>query len=384
MNMEEYHERVRVFACQMLGQSNQFELFIPALISTSNEAQRCVSFRLSVAYDAELQAISCNLELGLFNDPDLERQKACWLFLADVNHAAENIRLEQICTKYLLNQPLFAGAPSLYRHIRCRETSGTPDFELIDDNALECVDDSEVYRVGTGYSKLPAELDPQIANWARKAFPNSPRFLHLNPWEFYANQPLQLLEEAALVPANPNWITSLALFPSQKTFASYILEDCSPKENMSQYRDYHLGKVRKLEVTAQRRKPDYLSMMIEELTVDDEPNGLMVARCIHLDTRAKNGTPMKQATLQHLDLAINVYKGEDRAARVAGSLQLGKVVDATYRTHLFRIENLPFPSLFCIAEMFLKSRCLISEWLDDLKINPPPSSSYFSDSKVRI
>ena len=48
------------------------------------------------------------------------------------------------------------------------------------------------------------------------------------------------------------------------------------------------------------------------------------------------------------------------------SLQSGKVRDATYRTHLLRVEDVPFPALFGFAEMFLKSQCLLAEWRSDL------------------
>ena len=180
--------------------------------------------------------------------------------------------------------------------------------------------------------------------------------------------------EAALVPANPRWMSTLALFPNAKTFASYALQDCSPKEDRTQYIEYHVHNIRRLEVIAQRREVDYLSMMIEELPRVDDPNGLMVGRCIHLDTCAIAGTPMADAQLKHLDLAINVYRGCDRRMRMAESLQNGKVCDATYRTHLLRVEDVPFPALFGFAEMFLKSRSLLAEWITDLGLAFPSGS----------
>lgn len=41
------------------------------------------------------------------------------------------------------------------------------------------------------------------------------------------------------------------------------------------------------------------------------------------------------------------------------------LVDATFRTHLYRIERIPFPSLFAFAERFLLSRVLLREWIND-------------------
>ncbi len=100
----------------------------------------------------------------------------------------------------------------------------------------------------------------------------------------------------------------------------------------------------------------------------------MVGRCIHLDTHAPSGTPKGDARLAHLDLAINVYRGADRAARMANTLQHGKSQDATYRTHLYRIEGVPFPALFVFAVLFLKSKTLLGEWLDDLGLPRPPTA----------
>jgi len=75
-------------------------------------------------------------------------------------------------------------------------------------------------------------------------------------------------------------------------------------------------------------------MMIEELPCDDDPNGLMVGRSIHLDTNATFGTAMAEARLKHLDLAISVYRDPDRAARMTDSLRNGQgsVCNVPYAT----------------------------------------------------
>jgi hypothetical protein len=57
---------------------------------------------------------------------------------------------------------------------------------------------------------------------------------------------------------------------------------------------------------------------------------------------------------------------------VANTLQHGKAQDATYRTHLYRIEDVPFPALFVFAALFLRSKTLLGEWLDDLGLPRPP------------
>jgi hypothetical protein len=129
-----------------------------------------------------------------------------------------------------------------------------------------------------------------------------------------------------------------------KDFAAYHLLHRPPSEGHAEYWDYHVKNVRRLEVRVERREDEYLTMIIEELPRPDDPSGLMIARCIHLDTRDPAFTPLGQVEMQHLDLAINVYEGEEREKRFAQSLQNGKVQDASFRTHLFRIER---PPLLC-------------------------------------
>jgi hypothetical protein len=246
-------------------------------------------------------------------------------------------------------------------------------MELIDDKAIRHIEDSELFALNPGFGQLADSLHRTIPASARQLYPDAPRFLRLDPYFWSATQPLMRLEEVAVTPCDPKWMARLSLPSGVRTFAAYLLEDCDPETDMAQYRDYHIREIRKLEVIATRRSEDYLSMMIEELPREDHPNGLMIGRCIHLDTHAPPGTPKGDALLAHLDLAINVYRGSDRAARMANTLQHGKAQDATFRTHLFRIEGVPFPALFAFAALFLKSKTLLGEWLDDLDLPRPPS-----------
>jgi hypothetical protein len=363
IDLEAYLAAVDGFAAQMDRQHQGFELFVAGLKGTSALAEDCVTFRAGVMTSEDTAEAGPLLETGFFPDPDVGRRLAWWAFCFEIVRREENLALERVCQPYAPDQPLFVGAPALLARIRRRETTGAPDFELIDDAAVTCVSRSEVYVAGPCFTKLAPSLPARIPVWARETFPKAPRFLRLDPSQFHQTQPMMLLQEAAMVPANPNWMATLALFPETSTFAHYELLDAPFRENPTQFRDYHLRHIRRLEVRAQRREADYLSMLIEELPRADDKNGLMVGRCIHLDTRAVAGTPIAEVRLQHLDLAINVYTGADRARRLDNSLQHGKTQDATYRTHLYRIEDVPFPALFGFAELFLKSRSLLGEWL---------------------
>jgi hypothetical protein len=328
-------------------------------------ADDCAAFRESFLTQAEIDKATPFFEFGFFNDSSPLRRAAWFTLCNEIMRAMERRGLQRACERYNPDQALFRGAPNLINAIRRRNDTGSPDNELIAETAVSRIGKSEVYRAGNGFTQLSPHLSPAIPQWAEEAFGTVPRYVRLNPHRYFATEPLQNLTEAAIAPANPRWMSTVALFTTQKDYAAYVLEDCSPKDNKAQSWDFRVRHIRRLEVSAQRRNTNYLTMMIEELPRSDDPSGLMVARCIHLDTQAMYGTPMNSVQLQHLDLAINVYLDEHRDLRVMDSLQHGRVVDATFRTHLFRIEDIPFPALFGFAERFLRSRTLLREWLTD-------------------
>jgi hypothetical protein len=57
--------------------------------------------------------------------------------------------------------------------------------------------------------------------------------------------------------------------------------------------------------------------------------------------------------MQHLDLALNVYyAAQEKARRWKTRLSQGKVTDATFRTHLFRIQGAPLNIAFVFGMAF--------------------------------
>lgn len=377
ISIDDYSLAVRRYAVEAAaGHGDQLELYIDGLVGDP-DAEDCVSLRAMVATQEEMTLRQGYLEAGYFQQAAAGRRLAWWLFYFDIAHEFANLSLERSCELYSRDHPLFQGAPSLFAKIRCTipaggKGQGVSDLELIDEKCIRSIEESELFALNPGYGRLVGSLHHTIPAMARQLYPDAPRFVRLDPHFWSADQPLMRLEEVAITPADPTWMEQLSLPPRTDRFAAYLLEDCDPKADMARYCDYHLREIRKLEVIATRRRENYLSMMIEELPREDAPNGLMVGRCIHLDTDAPSGTPKSEARLAHLDLAINVYHGSDRAARMANTLQHGKAQDATYRTHLYRIEDVPFPALFVFAALFLKSKTLFGEWLDDLGLPRPP------------
>lgn len=324
-----------------------------------------IAFREGMLSSEEVNALGGYLAIGFFVGRSRRERLAAFAMTLEVGREVTRLKVKRQCQRYNSTQPLFLGVPSLFDRIR-RRNSGSYDYELIDEEAVSSLSGSEIYRVGSGFTRLCPFLSPGIINYARNQWPEAPIFLRLDADVFSATQPLLLLTEATLVPANPRWLKNFSLRKGMKDFASYKLQDCSLSEGQAEYWDYHVRHLRRLEVHVERREDNYLTMMIEELPRDDDPNSLMIGRCIHLDSCDPAHTPLGEVHIQHLDLAINVYAGEDRQKRFAQSLQHGKVQDATFRTHLFRIEKTPFVSLFSFCEMFLESKVLFSEWLNEL------------------
>jgi hypothetical protein len=327
-----------------------------------------VKFRETILSSKEETDLIGYLVSGFFTGRSSRSRLASFAMAFDVQHEAARLRLKAQCHPYSETQPLFLNVPSLFDQIRRRE-NGNKDYELVDLAAIKSVSGSEIYSAGNGFAKLCPFLSPSIVDWAQKEWPSAKTYVRLDADAYFKTMPLQLLTEATLVPANPRWLRDFSLRKGMKDFAAYQLHNRPLSEGHLEYWDYHVRHLRRLEIHVQRRKDDYLSMLIEELPRPDDPNGLMVGRCIHLDTQDPVGTPLSKVIMLHLDLAINVYADEDRSRRFAQSLQHGKVQDATFRTHLFRIEKTPFVSLFFLGELFLQSKMLLSEWLTDLKIS---------------
>lgn len=372
MTFDDYEELLDRFADELAAADGAWEAYMPTLFASSVEANECVDLRRAVLTEQDIAAYRGYLEIGYFDDPDEQRRLAWWAFSFEIIARYERRELERSCSRYRRDHPLFVGSPKMFDHIRRRTDGGEPDLELVSDRSVQAVDESEVYRLDRGFGRLHPSLDATIPAWARNNYPEAPIYIRLDPSRYSADEPLRLLQEAAIVPANPHWLETLALFADSSTYAQYELLGDLHLEGMEAFRDFMIRKVRRLEIRAGRREADYLSMIVEELPESDASNGLMIGRCIHLDTRAPIGTRMQDAVLQHLDLAINVYVDDDRALRLTNTLQHGKSQSATFRTHLLRIESVPFPVLFVLAEMFFLSKSLVREWLAD--VLPPDAA----------
>jgi hypothetical protein len=269
--------------------------------------------------------------------------------------------------EYEINQSIFSGDATLFECIRRKKSSGNLDLELINARALENIQGSEIFHRNGYYYKMDPFLNPSIYSFCEENFKESPLFVRLDPTQIYHKHPLFQLNEEILIPANPNWWKNLNIHRKNKEGASYILYPKElNKDSLQEFWEYKINGIRRMDVIAKRNNDGNLSMMIEELSDQDVESSLTIGRCIHLDTDNPIGTPFCESFVNHLDLAINVYEGISAKQRYENNLASGITVeDATFRTHLLRIENIPLKSLILFAISFLQSKTLINDWIND-------------------
>lgn len=361
IDLDEYLERVARTASEIVNLTDYTAKVLGDRHKNGDQTiVECVDFRSTVLSNDDRSKLNWQLQLGFFPDtlPN-DIRLGGYVFAAEVASAVLKLRMRTLCAPYRRNDTLFTGSPALWSSVR--------DNELIDFAGLSQEDGSEVVAVPEGFGKIADELDPALVEWLSRTNPASPLFVRLAPNCFYQQKPPMMLTEATIAPGRFDALMKFDMYPGQREYGEYVLQSGLLDVNkLAPYLDYQIGGIRRLEIRAERRK-DIVTMMIEELPAPDAPDGLMVGRCIHLDTHATNRTPTHDVKLSHLDLALNVYEGSTRKDRFGTRLKNGKVTDASFRTHLMRIEGVPLLTLLPICAGFLRSTSLLDEWLKDLQ-----------------
>lgn len=276
MDIEKYYQTLDQLADECLKSGLSTHDFIEDTIKTKrNSIDELITFRRSFIGAKELDEVRGYLAIGFFREYNGIERTTCFVICFELGDIATKKSWKQRCETYNASQTLFTKAPDLLKHVL--------NDDLIDKTALTQINDSEILQFTGGYTYLDYSLNPLIASWTINNFPDKKIYLRANPHNFFDEQPPQLILESVLMPANPNWWRKLTIHNRTKEGASYILDDCSPKDNSQQYWELHIKKIKRLEVIAKRSNSGNLSMMIEEIT-DIDNHGLSFGRCIHLDT----------------------------------------------------------------------------------------------------
>lgn len=263
--------------------------------------------------------------------------------------------------KYECNHPIFVDT-ELFQQVRNKELIEYKNFHLYYENTIQyknkylCVD----------------FLDRPILNYIDQLSKHYKTFVRINPYVVNEGLPALVLKEHLIIPLKYRCIENLTLYNGESTGSHYVLhedEPCSTDYLKQKSREEYRNGIRSLEVSVGRNNDGNLHMMLEEVNCSFEYGTKYIStKCIHLDTDDKIGTPYTKSVLNHIDLAINVYSEEAFQIRKNQKLKDGKIEDATFRTHLLRLEKVPFTTLFDLANLFFGSAVLVKNWLDDLKL----------------
>ncbi len=331
------------------------------LAAKDETAQAAVAFRGEVIGKHEEDITSAYLAIGHFREyDDIQRQICCCIVL-EAGHRREITGLKKQCEPYSPEQPLFHNIPQLYEHVRKRE--------LIDASVLKRMPNSTVVSFGDRFGYLNLSVPRQLLSWKDAERSDAPLYVRVNPYKVFNARPSELILESIVIPPNPKWWSDLRIYKRTHEGCSFQLnEDADPKENPDEFWDYHCRHIRRLDVVATRDSNGNLSMMLEELeerqNIVSPTERIVVGRMIHLDTDASFDSPFADATLNHIDLAINVYTDRKAENRMNDNLARGgRVEDASFRTHLMRVEQIPFADIFQFTYHFFRSHTLWNEWM---------------------
>ena len=319
-----------------------------------------IEWRKSELTPEDIDHANGYLPIGYLREFDTTTRLSFFTVSFEIGTEFHKLAILRACEKYNPSQPIFRQKPALWNEIRKRD-SGTEDLELISLSHLKQYEDSELFEFEGTNLILSRALKPSIIHWANTEFPGVPMYARFNAYKCQTTK-IRLLEFAMIVPPNPNWWANTRILRGQVDGGSFILQDCPCSiVNQTNYWEYNFKHLRKLEISAQRENNNNLKMSLEELSVDSAG---IIGRMIHLDSDSPSGTPADKCILNHLDLAINYYLNESANTRMSQRLSDGKVIDASVRTHIFRIEGIPLSSVLCFVDMFFESTILKKEWRD--------------------
>ena len=351
---------------QLSSTKDPFHSLQVRLSRMSLHTYKAIEIKKQTMTDAEKINASGYLPLDFFKDLDDMSRLACYCSASDAAYEKDLQQQINECTPYSGEEPIFQNATFKENRIK----------DLIKTGFGERKYGTNIFKLKKQWGYYDHRIPVEMYDWIERCFKNNLSRIRVEPNGMYNHCPPEQLLECMVVPPQGKWWKNLKVYNRTHVGCSFILLGNDPS-NSADYIDYHRHNVRKLQVVASRKdsiengvvKP-YLSMLIEELSEfkhPTDPNRLyVIGRMIHLDTDAEIGTPFENAVLKHIDLAYNLYIDNDATIRMNQDLSNGgKVQDATTRTHILRVEDIPFDSIFKFSISFFRSKTLVSEWFSN-------------------
>ncbi len=301
------------------------------------------------------------LQLGLYQEyGDLDSRIACCAVRDELAHELDLLSMCKSFEPYREDHPLFKAVPSLWPRVR---RSGERPLELISTDGIQWDVSDQLACFGAIEARVCGHVSPDLLKLAIADFPESPAYIRLDPYDVGENLQVSILEEV-IRPANPKWWKNLDIWPEKTEGACYELQRCERSNDDRRYREYECRHFGKMEILFRRNHNGMLSGMMEEIHRPHECR-FILGRCVHLTSNSPVGDSWDGAVATHIDAAINVYVDDDKDQRWASRLDKGQKVDATFRTHVLRLDEVPLRTVLPIAERFFKSEVLLEEWFLD-------------------
>lgn len=303
-----------------------------------------------------MMGLSCSFDgLGL----DENQIRKCVAIVLDAEYQRELKRIISSCHSYSAENPVFEHT-DLWRYINRKQ-------DLVDFSKLSLIKNSNVARVGNKWIYIDPRIPLQYIVWLRKCFKNNHPMVRIDPDNVYSSMPPQALIECLVLPPQYRWWEKFSRSERHNGSRYDLLPEID--NTITARIEYERYNVRRLETSATWRENDYFNMLMEEISEINNPadstQHYLFGRMIHLDSKDDiDNASIDNLILNHIDIAINIYE-ESADERMQQSLSNGnKIVRADYRTHLLRVENVPFKTLFKFAESFFRSKTLVAQWLE--------------------
>lgn len=276
--------------------------------------------------------------------------------------------------KYSKNQPLFVLYPELLTNteyvsnnvlnnldkIRQYSENGHRFWGIPYRNHILClIDNSELYHCLLSLN--PTEIK-----------------VHVDPYRYYDNNLHAFCTKGIVRWLDPHWKSRKLLYSGQ---TGGIYDPSYPVENLISDDAYNYlmrakiwdsGSVR-LEVSVKNNKKNGCTILLEELYYIFK-DGILTGRCIHMDI-IEDGID-SNSIMNHIDFAINYYLNSKETKRLTSSITNNEeFVEASFRTHVVRLNKIKFESFPRLCISFIKNKRLSMEFLYDL-LGIMPSEFY--------
>lgn len=318
---------------------------------------------------------------NFFHELDDNLRLACFRMSSDISYLHCKRELERGCEKYSKEKEPFLSNEGL-RDAICNKN------ELVDYSALQRCSAGRAFvikekrgRSDCRYGSIDYRLPVTFLDWLDSDLKNYPSAVRIENKPLLSTIPPDRIVESVTYLSNPVWWKDLRIFRGCKEGSSFELQNVellkwdgseAARQRYEEYWEYKVKGLRKLQFHAEKRNninPEYMSMLMEELKVHENNvcpgRNYVVGKMIHCDTNASIGDEFSTARLYHIDLAVNYYFGNAGVERMRQNLaEGGKVVDATFRTHIFRIEGIEMKWLFPFAFAYFESNIMLKEWCE--------------------